>query len=120
MCRLRLLPALRLYLIGPGVDAAEFVDAGVAQLRQRGGGGLTAVSAAAVDQHRGILLRDHLGGGRFVNGTHRQQHSAGDVAAVVLVLLTHIQNDDLLGKMCIRDSHLAADLQEEMHIQKFE
>ena len=28
---------------------------------------------------------------------HRQQDRAGDVAAVVLVLLPHIQDDDLLG-----------------------
>ena len=42
---------LLLCRIGPGVDAAEFVDVGVAQVRQRGGRGLAAVSAAAVDQH---------------------------------------------------------------------
>src|SRR5699024_2073158 len=43
------------------------------------------------------LFGDHLGSGRFVNTAHRQQHSAGDVAAVVLVLLAHIQDDDFLG-----------------------
>lgn len=86
-----------LFSIGPGADTTEFVDVGVAQLGQRGGGSLTAVSATAIDQHRGILVRNHLGGSCFVNATHRQQDSAGNVATVVLVLLPHIQNDDLLG-----------------------
>ena len=95
--RLRALPALRLCFIEPGIDATEFVDVGATQLGQRGGGGLAAVSTAAVNQHRGVLFRDHLGGSCFVNGTHRNQDSAGDVVAVVLVLIPHIKDDDLMG-----------------------
>ena len=70
---------LWLRLIGPGVDAAKFIDVGVAQLRQGGGGGLTAIPAAAVDQDRGILLGNHLCGSRFVDGAHRQENGAGEV-----------------------------------------
>ena len=58
--------ALRLCLIGPGIDAAEFVDVGVAQFGQRGGCGLAAVSAAAVDQHGGILFGNYLSGSILV------------------------------------------------------
>ena len=88
---------LRLGCIGPGVDAAKFVDVGVAQFRQGRGGRLAAVPAAAVDQNGGILFGDHLSGGILVDAPHRQQDRAGDVAAVVLVLLPHIQDDDFLG-----------------------
>ncbi len=88
--------ALRFRLIGPGVDAAEFVDVGVSQFGQRGRCGFAAVSATTVDQHRGILLGDHLGSGILINGAHRQQHGAGDVATVILVLLQYIQDDNLL------------------------
>lgn len=87
----------RLRVVGPGVDAAEFVDAGIAQLSQRRGCSLAAVSTAAVDQDRGVLLRNHLGGSILVNRAYRQQDSAGDVTAVVFVLLPHIQDNDLLG-----------------------
>ena len=54
---------------------------GTTQLNQGDGGGLAAVPAAAVDQDRGILLGDYLCGGRFINGAHRQENGAEDVAA---------------------------------------
>ena len=54
---------LRLCFIGPGVDAAEFVDIGVAQFCQSRGCRLAAVPAAAGHQNRGILFGDHLCGG---------------------------------------------------------
>ena len=60
----------RLRLIRPGVDAAELIDVGVAQLGQCGGGCLTAVSAAAVNQHRGVLLGNHLGSSILINGAN--------------------------------------------------
>ena len=66
-CRLRPLFISRLCLIESGIDAAEFVDVGIAQLGQHGRGGLTAISDSAVDKDCGILLGDYLGGGRFVN-----------------------------------------------------
>lgn len=58
-------------LVGPGVDASKFVDAGVAQLSQRRGCSLAAVSTEAVDQDCGSFLGDHLSGGGFINGTYR-------------------------------------------------
>lgn len=88
---------LRLGCIGPGVDAAEFVDVGVAQFRQGRGCRLAAVPAAAVDQHRGIFFGDYLSGGILVDAPHWQQDRARDVAAVVLILLPYIQDDDFLG-----------------------
>ena len=87
---------LRFRLIGPGVDAAEFVDIGVTQVSQSRGCGLATVSTAAVDQNRGVRFRDHFGGSIFINGTYWQLNSTRNVAAVVLVLLPYIQNDDLL------------------------
>ena len=88
---------LWLCLIGPGVDVPEFVDVSVAQFGQRGGRGLAAVSTAAVNQHRGVLLGNHLGSSILVDSTYRQQDSTGDVATVIFVLLPHIQDDNLLG-----------------------
>lgn len=83
---------LLLNFIGPGVDAAKLADAGVAQFRQRGGRGLAAVAAAAVDQHRGALFGNDGGGGVLVDGAHRQQHRPGDVALVVFALFPHVQH----------------------------
>lgn len=67
----------RLRVVGPGVDAAEFVDAGIAQLSQRRGCSLAAVSTAAVDQDRGVLLRNHLGGSRHLLASVRFLHPQG-------------------------------------------
>lgn len=70
---------LRLRLIGPGTDAAEFVDVGVPQLGQRGEGRLAPVSAAAVDQNGRSLFRTHFSS-FFTNSTYRKKDSAGEMA----------------------------------------
>lgn len=94
------LPVLGLWLrlIGPGIDAAEFVDIGVAQFRQGRGCRLATVPAAAVDQNGGILFGDHLSGGVFVDGPHRQQDGAGGVTSVTFALFPRIQDYDLRGQ----------------------
>ena len=98
MCLGSLFPGLLLRLIGPGVDAAEFVDIGVAQFRQGRGCRLAAVPAAAVDQNYGILFGDHLSGGILVDAPHRQQDRAGDVTSVTFALFPRLQDYDLRGQ----------------------
>ena len=46
---------------------------------------------------RRILLRDYFGSSILINRAYRQKNRTGDVATVVLILLPHIQNNDLLG-----------------------